>query len=151
VAIVPRSIAAAVQAEFAPGHCPAFAWEGPPVAEKRTFALTTVPGPGLKHAAVAGDIDIATAGAMQEFLAWQLCATTGSGGLVVDLSAVTFMDARGLTALLRARHLAADLAIPFRIAAPAACVARLLRVTGLHRHFAMAHEHASLHHDEVKL
>ena len=105
------------------------------MAVEQTLTLTTMPGPGGQHAAVAGEIDIATAGDLQAFLARCLCAARGSGGLAVDLSAVTFIDASGLRALLLVRSLAADLAIPFRIAAAAPCVDRLLAITGLQSHF----------------
>ena len=105
------------------------------MAVEQTLTLITTPGPGLQHAAVAGEIDIATAGDLQAFLARCLCAARGSCGLVVDLSAVSFIDASGLKVLLLVRSLAAELAVPFRIAAPAPCVDRLLAITGLRSHF----------------
>jgi anti-sigma B factor antagonist len=117
--------------------------EGWLVAVEQTLRMTTAPGPGLQHAAVAGEIDIATAGDLQAFLARCLCAARGSCGLVVDLSAVTFIDASGLRVLLLLRSLAADLAVRFRIAAPAPCVDRLLAITGLQGHFPVTDDRAA--------
>lgn len=53
---------------------------------------------------MAGEIDIVTAPALAAFLARSLCDTAeaadagGTGDLVADLSGVSFMDGRGLTA-----------------------------------------------------
>jgi anti-anti-sigma factor len=59
----------------------------------------------------------------------------GGSDLVVDLSAVTFMDAGGLSALTRANSGARQAGRQLRLAAPTARVARLLAITHLDLHF----------------
>ncbi|MGO9079233.1 MAG: STAS domain-containing protein [Streptosporangiaceae bacterium] len=95
---------------------------------------------GYCLAVVGGEIDIATAGALQAFLVRCLGATASTGGLVIDLSAVTFMDARGVSALLRARGLARTCNVPMLLAAPSPCVIWLLRLTRLSRHFPVSED-----------
>jgi anti-anti-sigma factor len=100
--------------------------------------------PGLEFAAghvnghhvvgVAGDIDISTAPALDAYLTDAIIPD--GGDLVVDLSAVTFMDACGLSVLLRADSRAAKAGGRLRLAAPTPAVIRLLAITRLDRHFA---------------
>ena len=93
---------------------------------------------GHQIVAIAGDIDACTAPAM---LAYVLNAAGDSHGgvggsdLVMDLSAVTFMDASGLSALTRAEGGARQAGRQLRLAAPTARVARLLAITHLDLHF----------------
>ena len=92
---------------------------------------------GHQIVAIAGDIDACTAAAM---LAYVLNAADSDGGvggsdLVMDLSAVTFMDASGLSALTRAEGGARQAGRQLRLAAPTARVARLLAITHLDLHF----------------
>jgi anti-sigma B factor antagonist len=93
---------------------------------------------GHQSVAIAGDIDACTAPAM---LAYVLNAAADSNGrvggsdLVMDLSAVTFMDASGLSALTRADSGARQAGRQLRLAAPTARVARLLAITRLDLHF----------------
>jgi anti-anti-sigma factor len=101
----------------------------------RGLQLTLTDGPGHRTATVAGDIDISTAGALQVFLAHCLYGAASPCDLVVDLSAVTFMGASGLTVLVRADALARDLGVRFRLGAASGCVTRILKVTGLSRRF----------------
>ncbi|MCW2942043.1 MAG: anti-sigma-factor antagonist [Actinomycetia bacterium] len=85
--------------------------------------------------AVAGDVDMATAPELHARLCDAIDAGTGEAGrvLVADLSQVTFMDASGLTALLRCEAHACGARL--QLAAPHPRVARLLCITGLDRHF----------------
>jgi len=92
---------------------------------------------GHQVVAIAGDIDACTAPAM---LAYVLNAADSDGGvggsdLVMDLSAVTFMDASGLSALTRADGGARQAGRQLRLAAPTARVTRLLAITHLDLHF----------------
>ena len=57
-------------------------------------------GPGL---AVRGEVDLATAPALEDALADAI--RESDGALVVDLSGVEFLDSSGLKVLLRARAL----------------------------------------------
>lgn len=87
---------------------------------------------------VIGEIDICTAPAMHAYL---LEAGTGirdnGRDLVVDLSAVTFMDASGLTVLLRAEHRVRPAGGHLRLAAPTERIIRLLAITRLDLYFAL--------------
>lgn len=58
-------------------------------------------------------------------------AQRGSVPLVVDLSGVTFMDSRGLGALLAANERSREGAAPLRIYRPSDPVQRLLEVSGV--------------------
>jgi anti-sigma B factor antagonist len=88
-----------------------------------------------RRAAIAGEVDVATAGALYVFLAHCIYGAASPCDLVLDMSAVTFMGASGLTALVRADDLARDLGVRVRLGATSACVTRILKVTGLSRRF----------------
>lgn len=82
---------------------------------------------------VGGEVDLATAPRLHAYLARVVDGATGP--LVLDLGAVTFMDARGLAALIAIRSCADTAMIPFRLAAPSLPVRRLLRLTRLEASF----------------
>lgn len=84
---------------------------------------------------VAGEVDLATAPCLHAYLVPLIDGATGP--LILDLGAVTFMDARGLTALLAIRAHANAATIPLRLAAPPSPVRRLLRLTRLEASFAI--------------
>lgn len=58
-------------------------------------------------------------------------AQRGSVPVIVDLSEVTFMDSRGLGALLAANERSREGAAPLRIHSPSDAVRRLLDVSGV--------------------
>lgn len=58
-------------------------------------------------------------------------AQRGSGVVYIDLSGVTFMDSRGLGALLAANERSREGAAPIRIHRPSEAVRRLLEVSGV--------------------
>ncbi|WP_425428058.1 STAS domain-containing protein [Streptosporangium amethystogenes] len=58
-----------------------------------------------------------------------------TGQLILDLSAVTFLDARGLSALIAIKGHANTAMIPLRLAALPPLVQRLLRLTRLESSF----------------
>jgi anti-sigma B factor antagonist len=89
------------------------------------------------HTVVAlhGEIDIATVPALRRRLLNALQHSTDL--LVLDLSAVSFCDASGLTLLIDVRQRARASGITVRLAAPRPPMARLLRITGLDRSFAV--------------
>jgi anti-sigma B factor antagonist len=98
--------------------------------------LTTRCMNGHQVVAVAGEIDICTAPAVTAYLLDAADTSSNDGSdLVVDLSAVTFMDASGLTALLRADHQAQRAGERLRLAAPTARITRLLAITHLDLYF----------------
>ncbi|RAG86014.1 hypothetical protein DN069_08935 [Streptacidiphilus pinicola] len=59
----------------------------------------------------------------------------GPRGLVLDLGALSFCDAAGLTGLLRAGRLADAAAVPVSLTEPPGPVARILVLGGLHLAF----------------
>jgi anti-sigma B factor antagonist len=101
----------------------------------RGLQLTLTDQHGRRVAAVAGEVDLATANALYVFLANCIYGAASPSDLVVDLSAVTFMGASGLTVLVRADGLARDLGVRLRLGAASECVTRVLQVTGLSARF----------------
>jgi len=86
---------------------------------------------GCVIAAVSGELDITCAPSLREQLLALL--RPGTAWLVIDLSRVSFADASGLAVLVGTGRRAGLLGGFLRLAAPAPAVARVLRVTGLHR------------------
>jgi anti-sigma B factor antagonist len=103
--------------------------------------LTTRWRNGHQIVAVAGEIDICTAPAVSAYLLDTIGVTrpdgSGRGGsdLVLDLSAVTFMDARGLSSLVWADHSARRAGRHLRLAALSVPTIRLLAITHLDLYF----------------
>ncbi|MGW2310430.1 STAS domain-containing protein [Actinomadura luteofluorescens] len=106
-------------------------------------AGTASPEAGLRREAFAehtvititGDLDIASVPSLREPLE---TALRDAGPLVVvDLSGVTFCDASGLALLTGARRLTEPEGVALVLAAPRPHMARLLRVSGLSRVFAV--------------
>lgn len=86
---------------------------------------------GCVIAALSGELDITCVPALREQLLGLL--RPGTGRLVIDLSRVSYADASGLAVLVGTGRRAGLLGGFLRLAAPAPAVARVLRVTGLHR------------------
>jgi anti-sigma B factor antagonist len=63
---------------------------------------TEEPSSSAAVVAVAGDVDIGTAPDFEDELARAVEQHVGSGGLVIDLTGVTFIDSTGLNSLVRA-------------------------------------------------
>ncbi|MFW6638818.1 anti-sigma factor antagonist [Nocardiopsis algeriensis] len=76
-----------------------------------------------------GEIDIATAEAAYT----KISAAVGSGCAVVDLSAVEFIDASGVNALVRAVHRATAARHHLTLACPPRQLVRILDVLSLHQ------------------
>jgi anti-anti-sigma factor len=87
---------------------------------------------GIAIAELAGELDLARAPALREQLLGLL--RPGSSRLILDLSRVSFCDASGLAVLVGTGHLARRLGGFQRLAAVSPEVARVLNLTGLHRH-----------------
>ncbi|HYO39519.1 MAG TPA: STAS domain-containing protein [Nocardioidaceae bacterium] len=75
----------------------------------------------------SGELDTASAGPLVQRVA-ELAARCPE--VVVDLSAVTFMDGAGLDALLAARHAVQGAGGIFRLSAPRPSVRYVLALTG---------------------
>ena len=82
-------------------------------------------------AALSGELDITCAPALREQLLGLL--RPGAGRLVIDLSRVSYADASGLAVLVGTGRRAGLLGGFLRLAAPTPPVAKVLRITGLHR------------------
>jgi anti-sigma B factor antagonist len=81
---------------------------------------------------VSGEVDSLTAPGLQEVLLDVLDRPQSSGGVVVDLSRVTFLGAVGLTVLAVGHHLAENAGSVLRIRCGSSrAVIRPLQVTGL--------------------
>jgi anti-anti-sigma factor len=86
---------------------------------------------GEAVARIGGELDIATADTTVRYLTQVI--DRHRGPVIVDLSALRFCDARGLSALLRIARYAEQSDHQFRVAAPSPSLVRLLRITGLDR------------------
>ncbi|GAA3726173.1 STAS domain-containing protein [Salinactinospora qingdaonensis] len=100
------------------------------------LVVDAAPEPPYVH--VTGELDLATA----DELADELIGVIERHGpdTVVDLSGVTFCDARGLAALVRVANHAENAGGRLVIASLSPCVARLLRLTGLAWRFTQGRE-----------
>ncbi|MFE5794301.1 STAS domain-containing protein [Streptomyces sp. NPDC056503] len=78
---------------------------------------------------VGGELDMETAGRLEEHMAEQL--RQGRCHVVLDLSALAFMDSSGLNVLIRAVHRARDAGGDLHLAAPTPPVRRILEITGV--------------------
>jgi anti-anti-sigma factor len=87
---------------------------------------------GYVVAALRGELDIVSAPALREQLLGLL--TPATSRLIIDLSAVSYADASGLTVLVGTGRRAGLLGGHLRLAAPPPEVARVLSLTGLDRH-----------------
>jgi anti-anti-sigma factor len=86
---------------------------------------------GEAVARIGGELDIATANMAVRYVTRII--DRHSGPVVVDLAAVHFCDARGLSALLRMASYAERCHHPFRLASPSAMLVKLLRIGELDR------------------
>ncbi|MEU5217058.1 STAS domain-containing protein [Streptomyces sp. NPDC020807] len=78
---------------------------------------------------VAGELDMETAARLQEILTEQF--GRGRRRLVLDLSALDFMDSSGLNVLIRSVNTARESGGDLYLAAPTPAVRRILEITGV--------------------
>ena len=79
--------------------------------------------------AAAREIDLINAESLRDALLSAL--NSGALGLVVDMTATTFIDSAGVTALVRATRRAAATESTVRLAATATAVLRVLNLVGI--------------------
>ena len=80
--------------------------------------------------ALAGEIDMLSADTVEK---WLIDGRTNSGAaVVVDLSAVEFLDSSGVRSLLRAKEALEADKVGLTVARPNAMVERILRILGLY-------------------
>ena len=96
---------------------------------------------GCRTLAVSGDIDLSTAPSLRRELD-RLIAEAHSPA-VVDLSAVTFIDASGISELVAARRRVTDNDVEIVLVDPSAPCRRILEVTGLDRAFEIVESHST--------
>lgn len=84
---------------------------------------------------VAGDLDIATKPELAAYLTSTL--RDGDQRVSLDLAGVTFIDAGGLGVLVGFRNRIRQQDIELVLVDSAACVLRLLKITGLDQEFAL--------------
>ncbi|MFI8825685.1 STAS domain-containing protein [Streptomyces sp. NPDC053431] len=78
---------------------------------------------------VGGELDMETADRLEDHLTEQL--RQGRSHLVLDLSALGFMDSSGLNVLIRAFQKAREIGGDLYLAAPTPAVRRILEITGV--------------------
>jgi anti-sigma B factor antagonist len=81
--------------------------------------------------AVCGEIDIYTAPHLEVGLRHAVLSASPGAAITADLSAVSFIDARGLTALVEAEAYAIVRGVALVFAGVPASITRLLTITGL--------------------
>jgi anti-sigma B factor antagonist len=101
-----------------------------PIRSRLTCSVRTEGG--VNVADLAGELDLASAPALREQLLGLL--RPGSSGLVLDLSRVSFCDSSGLAVVVGTGRRARLLGGFLRLAAVSPPVARMMQLTGLHRH-----------------
>ena len=85
---------------------------------------------GVVVVTVGGELDLVTAGQLEDFV---LGACRPGDQLVVDLADVGFLDCSGLGALLRVHHQLRRWGGVSQLVAPASVAGRVLRITGVDR------------------
>ncbi|GAA2295386.1 STAS domain-containing protein [Actinomadura sp. NPDC048955] len=131
-----RCRAGAVQAATVPDAFPgasgAYADDGLRIETARVEAGTAV-------VAVAGEIDLRTAGPLRDRLVETHGRLSGTGPrrLVADFAAVPFCDAAGLGALVAAHNQISAAGGEIALAGVRPAQLRLFKITGLHRLFAI--------------
>lgn len=95
--------------------------------------LTKRPDNGVAVVVAAGEVDLASAEALeQETTAALVRADTTE--VVVDLSGVTFLDSSGISALIKERRLADEHGKLMRISGAEGTVRDVLQLTGVWQH-----------------
>jgi anti-anti-sigma factor len=79
---------------------------------------------------VAGEIDLA-AGVAVEAAIMSAVANQDVDKVLVDLTAVTFLDSSGMSVLLKGRRLADERAVTYRVAGADGIVRKVLDLTGV--------------------
>jgi anti-anti-sigma factor len=104
-----------------------------PTEGQAEMSLSVLSRPAFTVARLEGDLDIATTPVLRE----RLLSVLGPGMrlLIIDLSGVPFCDVSALAVLIATQRRARGLGVAVRLAAPRPQMAKLLRVTGLDRHF----------------
>lgn len=90
-------------------------------------------GDGVATVVVSGDVDLATAPAMERTID-EAIAADGVDAVVVDLTGVGFLDSSGIAALLKGRRLADRRGATFRVTGARGMVRRIFELSGVWEH-----------------
>jgi anti-sigma B factor antagonist len=93
------------------------------------FGVSIVQIDGHTKVRVTGEVDLATATELRQRL--EAVIAVGTGDLDLDLCDVTFLDSRGLVALLAARQALHDKDQRLRVLNPSKPVLRVFELSGL--------------------
>src|SRR6266566_1147955 len=88
---------------------------------------------GEAVAGIGGELDFATAEMAVRYVSRII--DSHRGPVIVDLTALGFCDAQGLSALVRMAGYAERAGRPFRLVSPSPSVVKIMRITGLDRRF----------------
>ena len=88
---------------------------------------------GEAVAGIGGELDFATAEMAVRYVSRVI--DSHRGPVIVDLTALGFCDAQGLSALVRMAGYAERAGRPFRLVSPSPSVVKIMRITGLDRRF----------------
>ncbi|MGA3147161.1 MAG: STAS domain-containing protein [Acidimicrobiales bacterium] len=103
--------------------------EGERVSVDHAFGISEHAEDGLLRVAVRGEVDVATAPTLREHL--YDAVDRSSGVVVVDLSAVTFIDSTALGVLIGAQERSRDHGTQLRIILNEARIVKIFEITGL--------------------
>jgi len=97
------------------------------------FTAQFTPHAGTLRGAISGELDLATAPRLIAAFdaALNTAALDHAGGVVLDLTAVGFIDSSGLRALLQSRDICAARELPFALTVTDGPVTRLLDLAGV--------------------
>jgi anti-anti-sigma factor len=90
---------------------------------------------GEAVASIGGELDFATAEMAVRYVSHVI--DHHPGPVIVDLAALGFCDAQGLSAIVRMAGYAGRAGRPFRLASPGPSVVKIMQITGLDRRFLM--------------
>jgi anti-sigma B factor antagonist len=88
---------------------------------------------GLATVVVSGEVDIASGPAVDEAIGEAVTAD-GVDTVLVDLSAVRFLDSSGISLLLRGRRLAGARAVAYRVIGAQGMIRQVLELSGVWEH-----------------
>jgi len=94
-----------------------------------SFEAVSVDSPDASGLALRGEVDIAALPELEQAL--EAAIETTTGGFVIDLSGVDFLDSSGLFAMLKARTVLAREDRTLAVVCPAGPVRHLLEVAGV--------------------
>jgi anti-anti-sigma factor len=103
-----------------------------PVGEQLELSQRVLPT-GEAVAGMGGELDFATAEMAVRYV--NRVIDSHHGPVIVDLTALSFCDAQGLSALVRMAGYAERAGRPFRLVSPTPSVVKIMRITGLDRRF----------------